>query len=146
MLSLAEARRCGLIAMRSRSLNGALWMPSYDGPGSTDAGQSLLELQQVKQRLTDTGIKPTRVLLDPGFGFGTTFAEDRALWEALPALPRLMDWPVERICLGVSRKRFVARHFAGDSGLPAQDRDPATAEAHREALGWGYRVFRSHAI
>jgi dihydropteroate synthase len=146
MLSLAQARRCGVIAMRSRSLNGALWMPSYDGPGNPDAAPSIQELQHVHRRLANAGIEPARVLLDPGFGFGTTFAEDRALWAALPALPAQLDWPMERFCIGISRKRFVARQFAGDPSLPAQDRDPATAAAHRDAIGWGYRVFRSHAL
>ena len=145
LLALARERRCGLIAMRSRSLDGGLWMPPYDGPGRMDPAPLRAELLAVKHRLLDTGIAPGRILLDPGFGFGTTYAEDRALWEALPALAEDLDWPADRFCLGVSRKRFVARYFAGDGRLPPGDRDAATAAAHRQAAGWGYRVFRTHA-
>ena len=146
MLSLARAHGCGLIAMRSRSLDGELWMPSYDGPGSIQAGPAVLELKGVKQRLLDAGIAPARILLDPGFGFGTTFVEDRALWEALSDLPALLEWPAQRFCLGVSRKRFVARKFAEDSALPAAARDPATVLAHSEAMAVGFRVFRTHRV
>lgn len=144
MLALAAERNCGLIAMRSRMRDGRLWMPDYDGPAGD--GDIVEELRAVKDRLLAAGIAPQRILLDPGFGFGTTYAEDLALWEALPSLPDRLDWPLQRFCLGVSRKRFVARRFAGDAGLPPAQRDPATAEAHRQAEGWGYRVFRTHAL
>ena len=146
MLSLARAHGCGLIAMRSRSLDGELWMPSYDGPGSMVAEPAVLELLRVKQALLEAEIAPARFLLDPGFGFGTTFAEDRALWEALPDLPGLLEWPAQRFCIGVSRTRCVARAVATDPALPPAARDPATAMAHKEALARGFRVLRTHHI
>lgn len=146
MRALAVEHRCGLIAMRSRRRGGGLWMPPYDGPLGGGAASLLEELRRVKHGLLEAGIAPCRILLDPGFGFGTTFLEDLALWEALPALPEALDWPVARFCLGVSRKRFVARRFGADPQLPPAQRDAATALAHREAQDWGYRVFRSHAL
>ncbi len=146
MRELARNAGCGLIAMRSRSIGGALWMPPYDGPAETGAVRLIQELGDVQQGLVGAGIEAGRILLDPGFGFGTTFQEDQALWEALPGLPAALGWPVERFCLGVSRKRFVARRFGADPLLPPAARDAATALAHRQAQGWGYRVFRSHAV
>ena len=146
MLALAAKADCGLVAMRSRLREGRLWMPPYEGQGPADASWAIAELAQVKERLRDAGIRPQRILLDPGFGFGTTYTEDLALWEALPGLPGRLDWPADRFCIGVSRKRFVARRFAGDASLPAAERDPATAQAHAQARAWGYRVFRTHAI
>ena len=121
-------------------------MPPYDGAAEADASVLVAELRMLRQRLEDGGIAADRILLDPGFGFGTTFQEDLALWNALPGLPAALGWPVERFCLGVSRKRFVARHFGADPQLPPPERDPASARAHRQAQGWGYRVFRSHAV
>lgn len=144
LLALIRERSCGLIAMRSRSRAGGLWMPPYEEPGATEAEACIAELRQVRDRLLGAGIDAGRILLDPGFGFGTTFTEDRALWEALPALPGRLPWPAHRFCLGVSRKRFVARQFAGDA--PPTQRDAATTAAHRQAASWGYRVFRTHAI
>lgn len=145
MLLLARRSTCGLIAMRSRWKDGALWMPPYDDPAPASADRPINELCEVRDRLLAAGIAPERIALDPGFGFGTTAREDAALWEALPELPGRLDWPPERFCLGVSRKRFVAWQ-AGTPELPATQRDGATRELHREAETLGYRIFRTHAL
>jgi dihydropteroate synthase len=143
MLELALGSSCGLIAMRSRRLGGGFLMPPYHDPGPRDATPAIRELLVVRDRLRAAGIAADRVLLDPGFGFGTTFAEDLALWEALPRLPEALDWPADRICIGISRKRFLAAR-AGTPDLAPDQRDDLTNAAHAEAMGWGYRVFRTH--
>lgn len=145
LLHVVRNAGCGLIAMRSRMEGGAFAMPPYGGPGHASADEAVAELALVRDRLLGAGIEPERILLDPGFGFGTTFAEDRALWEALATLPLELDWPVERFCVAISRKRFMAWR-SGSPGLPPVERDAATARAHREALRLGYRVFRTHAV
>jgi dihydropteroate synthase len=145
MLDLATASTCGLIAMRSRRQGHGFHMPPYVDPTPKDALSAITELGDVRDRLREVGISDSRVLLDPGFGFGTTYLEDQALWEALPYLPAALSWPTGRICLGLSRKRFLAVR-AGTSGLPPGQRDGLTTSAHVEALQWGYRVFRTHAI
>jgi dihydropteroate synthase len=145
MLALAQASTCGLIAMRSRSSGGTLHMPAYQDPAPATVEAALSELGALRDRLHRTGIQDGRVLLDPGFGFGTTFLEDLALWEALPRLGESLAWPVDRICIGLSRKRFLAVR-AGIPELPSPQRDGLTAAAHAEAIHLGYRVFRTHAI
>ena len=145
MLELARTSTCGLIAMRSRREGDGFHMPPYQEASPKDARRALAELRVVRDRLRGAGIADERVLLDPGFGFGTTYLEDLALWEALPGLPEALDWPVTRICLGLSRKRLLAAR-AGTPDLPPAQRDALTARAHGEALQWGYRVFRTHAI
>jgi dihydropteroate synthase len=107
------------------------------------AFEALSELKTVKGRLLGAGIAPDRILLDPGFGFGTTFLEDQSLWGALPEMPALLDWPAERFCIGVSRKRFVARKFGVSGNGPL---DQKTAEMHKDAANMGYRVFRAHSF
>lgn len=145
MLDLARNSQCGLIAMRSRPDGAGFFMPRYDGSGRPLA-EAIQELQDVRDRLTlQTQIDPRRILLDPGFGFGTTFQEDQALWEALPQLPLLLSWPKDRFCLGISRKRFLAWRN-GTPDLPAPARDLLTREAHQEAMDQGFRVFRTHAV
>lgn len=143
LLDLARGTGCGLIAMRSRVTSEGFLMPLYDGDGETTADRALAELGEVRDRLAAAGIAPQRALLDPGFGFGTTYREDLALWEGLPHLGGRLGWPQDRICLGLSRKRFVARH-AGQPDLPPPLRDPATAECHRQAQALGFRIFRTH--
>ncbi len=145
MLALAQGSTCGLIAMRSRRHGPGFHMPPYDDPDPREATGAIQELRDLRKHLQEAGIADERVLLDPGFGFGTTFLEDRALWEALPGLPGALAWPLDRICLGLSRKRFLAAR-AGRPDLPPRQRDGLTALAHTEARTWGYRVFRTHAI
>lgn len=145
LLALVAASSCGLIAMRSRRAGQGFHMPAYGDPAPKTAQAAIAELLEVRDRLREAGISDDRVLLDPGFGFGTTYLEDLALWQALPQLPAALDWPSDRICLGLSRKRFLALQ-AGVPGLPPDQRDGLTASAHAKALGWGYRVFRTHAI
>lgn len=145
LLDLARGSSCGLIAMRSRRKGPGFHMPPYDDPAPQDAEAAMAEMRTVRDRLREAGIPDHRVLLDPGFGFGTSYLEDRALWEALPLLPEFLDWPADRICIGISRKRFLAAR-AGTPNLVPEQRDGLTAEAHAEALRWGYRVFRTHAI
>ncbi|WP_306591996.1 dihydropteroate synthase [Geothrix sp. 21YS21S-4] len=145
MLRLAADAGCGLIAMRSRPQGEGFHMPPYDDPGLRDAEAAIGELRVLRDRLAAAGLTPDRAILDPGFGFGTTFLEDLALWEALPELPAALDWPADRFCIGISRKRFLAVR-AGTPGLPPLQRDTLTAEAHAEARNWGYRIFRTHAM
>lgn len=145
LAALAAASGCGCIAMRSRPAGDGFLMPPYTDPGESRPDRALGELAEVRDRAWAAGIPASRLLLDPGFGFGTTFREDQALWASLPEWPERLGWPAERFCLGVSRKRFLA-HRAGQPDLPPGARDPLTAEAHREAASLGYRVFRTHAV
>jgi dihydropteroate synthase len=145
MLQMVRASTCGLIAMRSRPEGSGFLMPPYQDPSPRKAQEALAELGAMRDRLRGAGIADDRVLLDPGFGFGTTYQEDLALWEALPGLPNALGWPAARICLGLSRKRFLATR-AGTPDLPPAGRDALTAQAHGEAIEWGYEVFRTHAI
>lgn len=144
MLALAQHSPCGLIAMRSTLEHDHFVMPPYDGPGRGLA-PLLAEMREILDRLRRAGISPERTLLDPGFGFGTTFTDDQALWEALPRLSEWLDWPAERFCLGISRKRFLAWRL-GQPELQPRERDAATREAHAQARALGFRVFRTHAL
>lgn len=137
MLELAVRGACGLIAMRSRMAEGRFLMPPYGNEGETTADKALGELSGIRTRLKEAGIAEPRLALDPGFGFGTTFAEDAALWKALPRIPG-------RLCIGVSRKRFTACR-AGQPDLRPDERDGLTAALHTEAAASGARIFRSHA-
>jgi dihydropteroate synthase len=145
MLALAQASGCGIIAMRSRRKGEAFQMPPYDDPTPRTSERAIAELATLRDHLHSAGIEAASVLLDPGFGFGTTYLEDLALWRALPELPRSLDWPVDRFCIGISRKRFVAKQ-AGTPSLAPAERDSLSADLHSQAIQWGYRVFRTHAI
>ena len=144
MLALAEQRACGLIAMRSRMEGERFLMPPYDSGDEAAPDRALNEMVEILQRLRHAGIADRRVVLDPGFGFGTTFQEDAALWQSWPSLETRLDWPLDRICIGISRKRFTAWQ-AGRPDLAPHQRDGITATLHAEAAAHGVRIFRSHA-
>jgi dihydropteroate synthase len=95
---------------------------------------------ELKQRIAELlvwGVKPNRIILDPGLGFSKTAQNN---WELLRGLPELttLGYPV---LIGASRKRFLAPLLAEDAA-PA-DRDPATAVISAlaaQAGAWGVRV------
>jgi len=143
MLEMAKSCNCGLIAMRSRIDGDRILMPEYFEPTPKSSDAAMRELGKIKDRLLTAGIEPERILLDPGFGFGTTFLEDQSLWDALPKMPSLLNWPIERFCIGISRKRFVAHKFGvqGNESL-----DKKTDDLHSQAAEMGYKIFRTHTL
>lgn len=145
MLQVARESTVPLLAMRSRHTGGIFHMPPYSDSEPKTSEAIIRECQQLTDRLVDSGLDPARIILDPGFGFGTTYLEDRALWESLPELPHRLQWPVARICVAISRKRFTA-YMTGQPDLTPTDRDSETWRLHAEAATYGYRVFRTHAL
>lgn len=143
MLDLASGSNCGLIATRGRMTDGRLLAPDYSDLSPRSADEAVSEIGLIRDRLLSADIDPERIVLDPGFGFGTTFLEDQAIWNALPHLPSLLNWPIERFCIGISRKRFVACTFEISGNIPL---DAKTAEMHKHAMEIGYKIFRTHAV
>ena len=95
------------------------------------------------------GIAPTRVVLDPGIGFGKTPAQS---WAVLAGLDRLVALG-PRVLVGTSRKRFLATALGAPPGAApdasaSEDpsisrRDAATAVTSVLAVHagvWGVRV------
>lgn len=81
----------------------------------------------------------TEVVVDPGFGFGKTVADNV---ELLTKLDQLLI-PGHQLLAGASRKRFVG----AISGVEdAAARDVATIAVHLRALDLGATVFRVHDV
>ncbi len=95
------------------------------------------ELKNRVAELIVNGVRPDRIILDPGLGFAKTPAQSWKLLANLPALGTI-GYP---ILIGASRKKFL-----GDvvpKGAPPKDRDPATATVSAlaaQAGVWGVRV------
>ncbi|MER7608980.1 dihydropteroate synthase [Nocardioides sp. NPDC127503] len=99
------------------------------------------ELRGRVESALDAGVRPERIILDPGLGFAKNSAQS---WDLLSALPRLqgLGFPV---LVGASRKRFLAEAATYGRRDPdvAADRDEASdAVAAVAAVGgaWGVRV------
>ncbi|MDO5722710.1 MAG: dihydropteroate synthase [Actinomycetaceae bacterium] len=74
------------------------------------------ELRGQVSHVLDAGVKPERIIIDPGLGFGK---DADASWEILAGLGRIraeLPWP---ILIGASRKRMV-RAVAGPQASIAQ--------------------------
>ena len=96
------------------------------------------ELRVAAERAEAAGVDATRIVLDPGFGFAKTAAQNFRLLDELAAVVGL-GYPV---AVGPSRKRFLGQA----TSRPVDDRDRATAVTC--ALAWerGARLFRVHDV
>jgi dihydropteroate synthase len=96
------------------------------------------ELAATAENAERAGIARERIVVDPGFGFAKTAAQNFRLLDELATIVAL-GYPV---AVGLSRKRFLG----AATGRPVEDRDRATAVAC--ALAWerGARLFRVHDV
>jgi len=83
------------------------------------------------------GVAPERILLDPGFGFGKTLAQNLALFRALPRFCE--RYPV---LVGVSRKSMIG----GMTGQPVEQRVVGSAVAAALAVQLGAQWVRVHDV
>lgn len=89
------------------------------------------------------GIAPSRVILDPGIGFGKRGTQN---WATLRGLPRLAGVG-PRVLVGTSRKRFLAEALADDpSTVDEHRRDLATAVTSVLAAQAGVWAVRVHDV
>jgi dihydropteroate synthase len=102
-------------------------------------------IRELAERVTaaaEAGIPPSRLIVDPGIGFGKKGAQN---WEVLRALPRIIGMG-HRVLVGTSRKRFITETLAGEDDTVAvsdERRDLATAVTSvlsAQAGVWGVRV------
>ncbi len=93
----------------------------------------------LQQRVTQLKIEPSRILLDPGFGFGKTLEQNIALFKAIPQLVAL-GYPV---LIGVSRKTMIGQ-LTGQA--QPQQRQAGSVAAAVEAVRLGAKVVRVHDV
>jgi dihydropteroate synthase len=67
-------------------------------------------LADAVQRAIDRGISPTKIIIDPGIGFGKTIAHNLLLIKHLPAFTTI-EAP---ILIGASRKSFIRKILKGE--------------------------------
>jgi dihydropteroate synthase len=136
----------GLAAVIARADAGVILMHMRGTPATMDdlakyahvAPEVAAELAATAEKAERAGIARECVVLDPGFGFAKTAAQNFRLLDELATIVAL-GYPV---AVGLSRKRFLG----AATGRPVEDRDRATAVAC--ALAWerGGRLFRVHDV
>ena len=95
-------------------------------------------LQAVEARAMGAGIDRSRLILDPGFGFGKTFVHNQALFRALPQLVTL-GLPV---LVGVSRKAMIGHVL----DKPVGERMIGSVAAAMLAAQSGAAIVRVHDV
>ncbi|MDW4573635.1 dihydropteroate synthase [Microbacterium sp. M3] len=103
----------------------------------------VVELRARVEAAASAGIAPSRVILDPGIGFGKQGAQN---WAVLHGLGRLAALG-PRLLVGTSRKRFLAEALAPDPAeVDETRRDLATAVTSALAAGAGAWAVRVHDV
>lgn len=121
-------------------------MHRFDPPrrdGDRPNGRGLVELvatelEQLAGRAIRQGIDPARIILDPGLGFGTLYADSLALIADVGPLRRLPH----PLLFGPSRKSFIGRL----TGRPAADRTFGTAAAVAALALQAVEILRVHDV
>ena len=115
--------------------------PGVESRPSASYGNVLRDVRNdLKNRVAElivNGVRPDRIILDPGIGFAKTAEQNWQLLANIAALGTI-GYP---ILIGASRKRFLGALVAQDA--PTAARDPATATISAlaaQAGVWGVRV------
>lgn len=125
---LAAARGVPLVIMHNRT------EPVYDDL----MGEIVADLAAAVARAVGLGVRPSDVIVDPGFGFGKTAEHNLVVLRDLAILRRL-ELP---ILLGASRKSTLGRVL----DLPAEDRLEATIATTAIGIMGGADVVRVHDV
>jgi dihydropteroate synthase len=136
LAEVARQYRLAIVLMHMRGTPETM----QRGPFARDVMKDVRAgLEAAVRRALDAGIVRSRIMIDPGIGFGKNFPQNFALLARLAELGRL-GYP---ILVGPSRKGFIG-HTLG--GAPAQERMWGTAAAVTAAILGGAHVVRVHDV
>ncbi len=113
MIPVVRSFRAGVILMHMQGTPRTM----QDQPLYADVVPDLLHFFEERIRaVTDVGLEPNRLVIDPGIGFGKTLEHNLAILAHLAEFQKLG----RPLCLGVSRKGFLGRILgrAVDQRLP----------------------------
>jgi dihydropteroate synthase len=140
-LPLVAERGCELVLMHMRGSPADMQRdPRYRDPLAEIADF----LRERVAACLQAGIELSKIVLDPGIGFGKRLEDNLDLLRRLGEL-RSLGRP---LCLGVSRKSFIARAADGlrPGGEPDSDRSGGTAAAIALGLAGGAELLRVHDV
>ncbi len=141
MVSACAELGCGVVLMHTRG------KPNQWRKLPRDLNLISLVEQQLLKRLQITleqGVQRSRIVIDPGFGFGKNFEENYPLLAHLGQLHRL-GFP---LLAGTSRKSFIGRTIGRRSGqdAPPADRLYGSLAAMVASILRGAHIVRVHDV
>jgi dihydropteroate synthase len=133
---VARRRKLPLILMHMRGEPRTMQTQPFARDAMRDVTQSLKKAAALAIR---SGVPKSQLVLDPGIGFGKSFAQNYDLIAHLPELARL-GFP---ILIGPSRKGFIGRTLGG---VPENERAYGTAAAVTACILQGAHIVRVHDV
>jgi dihydropteroate synthase len=129
-----------LILMHMRGTPRTMQSKPWAKDVMKDATRGLRESVGIARR---AGVRQSQIILDPGIGFGKSFAQNYELLAKLPELTRL-DYP---LAVGTSRKGFLGATLARNGKpLPADERIWGTAATVTASILQGAHIVRVHDV
>ncbi len=135
-LNLAAASEAAIILMHMQGDPGTMQQaPSYD-----NVALDVFDWLEARvNACLAAGIARSRLIVDPGIGFGKSVAHNLEIMRSLSLYHGLGT----ALLLGVSRKRFIA---ALSQNEPPKNRLPGTLAACLEGLNQGCQLIRIHDL
>jgi dihydropteroate synthase len=129
-----------LILMHMRGTPRTMQKQAWAREVMKDVTAGLRESVAIARR---AGVRKTQIILDPGIGFGKSFAQNYELLANLPELAKL-GYP---LLVGTSRKGFLGATL-GRNGkpLPAEQRIWGTAATVAASILQGAHIVRVHDV
>ena len=138
---VARRERAAVILMHMRGTPGTM----QRGPFARDVIRDVMTgLREAIARARRAGIAQSRILLDPGIGFGKSRGQNFEILARLPEFARL-GCP---IVIGTSRKGFLGAALArpGEPPLPPGERLAGTAATVTASILGGAHIVRVHDV
>lgn len=124
------------VAMHMRGTPETMQTLTDYGPGGV-AAAVVSELSETLRALALSGVAD--VIVDPGFGFAKTVAQNYELMDDLGELINIVERPV---LVGISRKSMITRPL----DITPEEALPATTALHMAALLQGASILRVHDV
>jgi dihydropteroate synthase len=138
---VVRRRKLGLVLMHMRGEPATMQKKPFARDVLRDVSRGLRRAVVAARR---AGVSRSQIILDPGIGFGKSYAQNCELLARLPELARL-GFP---ILVGTSRKSFIGGALRGTRARikPAVDRIWGTAASVAASILQGAHVVRVHDV
>src|SRR5216684_948124 len=137
---VAARRRVPLILMHRRGEPRTMQAGPFARDVVKDVTQGLRKSVEIAGK---AGVAKSRIILDPGIGFGKSFAQNYELLQKLPQLAKL-GYP---LLVGTSRKGFLGATLArDDKPAPPEERIWGTAATVTASILNGAHIVRVHDV
>lgn len=140
LAELAARRRVPLILMHMRGKPHTMQKAGFARDVLRDVTRGLRKSVSIARK---GGVPKSQIILDPGIGFGKSFAQNYELLENLPLLAKLGH----PLLVGTSRKGFLGASLAReDKPAPPENRIWGTAATVTASILNGAHIVRVHDV